>query len=69
MLNLSPTIHPYEVQFTQQLMLANLSQHPAVVGDFSNKIFLINVAHFLLGLYVNKHLGITENSRILEKRP
>ena len=57
-------LHPYKVQLTQQLHAADHSQRRrhvewvieqnAVDGNFSNKIFFSDEAHFTLDGYVNK---------------
>ena len=57
-------LHPYKVQFMQKLKPADYSQcwryvewvleQQTVNGNFSNKIFFSDKAHFSLGGYINK---------------
>ena len=48
-------LHPYKVQLTQQLKPGDHSQYRRYVGgNFPNKIFFSEEAHFTLGGYVNK---------------
>ena len=66
-LHLALQLHPYKVQFTLQLKPADHSQRRRYVewvlekkaadGNFSNKIFFSNKAHFTIGGYVNKQFS------------
>jgi hypothetical protein len=81
-LHLDLHLHPYKVQLTQQLKPADHSQRrryvewvleqQAVDGDFSNKIFFSDEAHFSLCGYVNKQncrIWGSENPQVIEERP
>ena len=57
-------LHPYKIQFTQQLKSDDQSQRRRCVewvleqqtgdGNFSNKVFFSDEAHFTLDVYANK---------------
>ena len=78
-MHLKLPFHPYRAQLTQQLKPANHSQRrryvelvleqKAVGGNFSNKIFITNKAHFT---YVNKQnyrIWRSKNPQVIEQRP
>ena len=81
-LHLDLHLHPYKVQLMQQLKPTDHSQRrryvewvleqQAVDGNFSNKIFFSDEAHFTLGGYVNKQncrIWGSENPQVIEERP
>ena len=70
-------LHPYKVQLTLQLKPTDHSQsrryvewvleQKAIDGNFFNKNFFIDEAHFTLGGYVNKrnyHIVGSENPQV-----
>ena len=69
-------LHPYTVQLTKQLKSADHSQRrryvewvleqQAVDGNFSNKIFFSDEAHFTLGKYVNNKIVVFKVLKILK---
>ena len=81
-MHLNPYLHPYKVQLTQKLKLADHSQRrryvewvieqQAVGRNFSNKIFFSDEAHFPLVWYVNRqncHIEGSENPQVIEEKP
>ena len=81
-LHLDPRLHPYKNQFTQLLKQSDhlqrrrcvecVLEQQAVDGNFSNKIFFSDEAHFTLGGYVNKQscqIWGSENPQVIEERP
>ena len=81
-LHLNLHLYPYKVQLTQQLKPFDHSQRRRFVewvleqqeveGNFSNKIFFSNEAHFILGRYVSKQnccIWSSENLPVIEEKP